>query len=448
MDKLKVSSVDELRAQLAAFPNDVLFRGQTKHYTATDGAVSMPTSILRHGCVPPLTLKWSHYAAFVLRALSGSDGVDFGLHLKQAVLQHYGWRSFFIDVTADPAVAAWFACHTFIEKVHMDGNRDCFDEFVATFHQEAQYVPVESEVFLYGVSQHKLSDHGIKCFNLTKIETRNCRPRFHAQKAWLIGPLRDKVPADCILTCISGPATVFADYAATAGYSKTLDLFPSRDEDPILELLLSVPWEFVGRDTDSPTFARGLRLPEYDYKFIKCHSASNAFFRPFWIADARGDNDSPLARAVFYRTPEEMFYGQPIDNCPLLPNIRAILTKHGSLVIESERILRHPEFHTRAEYLKGVYVRLFDDDTVEVSELTVDHPGSTVAGTVLSMGWYYKIDAAQKWSRYPHPGECPCRNNLRHYHLMWIVANFEDLLAAGQYVERSELDYVHPGATA
>lgn len=444
MDEYTVCSVDELTMQLDSLPSSTLFRGQTKHYTSSDGAVSMPTSFSRLGCIPPLQFKWSHYAKFILCALSNTNETDFDLFFLQAILQHYGWRSFFIDASSSSAVSAWFSSHTFTCQDTINMGEDCFEQFVMSYHQNASYVPVNSTVFLYAISQDNLSKQGILSHDLADIQAKDFRPRYQAQKAWLIGPLQDNLPPDCVQACIKGPATVFAEFAAAAGYSQTSDLFPSRAEDSLLKLLLSVPWESVDCNTESPIFSRGLRIPEYDYKVIKFHQANVAFFRPFWVADARGPADSPLAKAIFFRTPEEMFYGRSIDIPLSLPNIRSILDKHGTLVIESERILRHPEFHTQSEYFKGVCIRLVDDETAEISELSVDHPGSQVAGMGLSFGWYYKIDLTQRWSRCRHANECPCNNNLLHQHHMWIVAYFEELLSESKYTEQSELDRIHP----
>lgn len=447
MDTVTVSSSGELRAQLEMLPSSTLFRGQTNQYTTSDGAVSMPTSFSRHGCVPPLQLKWAHYASFVLRAISGSDEVCRDLRLAQAVLQHYGWRSFYLDASADAAVSAWFASHNFADEDIISLGEEYSELPVLTHHQAARYIPAESTSFLYAVSQERLEYHGISCFDLTRIRVPDCRSRFHAQRAWLIGPLDDKLPPDCIQVCFTGPAAVFADYAAAAGYSVTSDLFPPRTADPLLELLLSVPWESAGGDTGVSLFVRGLRLPEYDYEVIRQHPASTAFFGTFWVADARGPEDSPLSNAVFYRTPEELFYGRAIDDAPELPKIRAVLGRHGAVVIESERILRHPEFHTDNEYLKGVCIRLVDDETIEVCELVLDHPGCQVSGFGLSAGWYYKSDGSHKWVRELHSGDCPCNNSLLHHHHMWIVAHLEELLSDDKYTKRSELDYVHTEMT-
>src|SRR5688572_30167882 len=88
---------------------EYLFRGQTGHYVRHDGSVSLPSSFARHGCIPTLMMKWTFFATDLLR-LSGTatDGVAAPPEFVQALLQHYGWRSFFVDLTSSAAVASWF----------------------------------------------------------------------------------------------------------------------------------------------------------------------------------------------------------------------------------------------------------------------------------------------------------------------------------------------------
>src|ERR1700743_1073344 len=99
--EMTVASLSELDAALTLLPVGSLFRGQVRHYTRPDGRVSWPTSHTRKGCIHPELRKWSLYAQEPLTAYGGAVP---SLHLVQALLQHYGWRSFYIDLTADPAV--------------------------------------------------------------------------------------------------------------------------------------------------------------------------------------------------------------------------------------------------------------------------------------------------------------------------------------------------------
>ncbi len=447
MEEIKIESVKQLAKEIQRLPDGLLFRGQSKHYVDETGAVSMPTSFARNGCEPPLQLKWSHYARFIHRALTGKYTKD--LHQAQAILQHYGWRSFFIDVASNPAVGAWFASHAFESRQVLELCEDCAELPLFARHQLASYSQAREMGYLYVVDSTAVRQSGIELFDLTEIEATDCRPRFHAQSAWLIGPLRDNLPPEVIRACISGPAGVFSAYAAGAGLSGTSDLFPPRHEDQMLTLLLSVPWELVADLGGVPVFSRGLQLPEYDHSFSKIHPAHTAFFSPGWVADGRaclelekGQQGSPdLLDAAIYRTPESAFYNETADDSRPLHSVTSALQRQRVIIFESDGILRHPEFHDSDEYMKGVYLRMVDERTVEVAELTIVHPGLERHGVGVSRGWYYAIDDDQCWTQISHEEACPCDNTLRHEHHLWIVATVDELLANGRYAKVSENCY-------
>ena len=79
--------------------DNFLYRGQTKHYGGLNSPAIM-TSFDRHGCIPPKMMKWSYYAHGALKYALG-HAVD-SMEFVQAVLQHYGWRSFYLDLTSRP----------------------------------------------------------------------------------------------------------------------------------------------------------------------------------------------------------------------------------------------------------------------------------------------------------------------------------------------------------
>jgi hypothetical protein len=68
MIQLEVQTVDELHKALGGFGEDVLYRGQIRQYGTADQP-SMATSFDRNGCIPPLMLRWAHYARSILSAL-------------------------------------------------------------------------------------------------------------------------------------------------------------------------------------------------------------------------------------------------------------------------------------------------------------------------------------------------------------------------------------------
>jgi len=88
----------------------VLFRGQT---------IDRPlvTSIHRSNAtedsalIPDMHFSWSEFAANALSYLG--HNTDRRSDSAMAVLQHYGARSYFLDVTHDATVALWFALNHF-----------------------------------------------------------------------------------------------------------------------------------------------------------------------------------------------------------------------------------------------------------------------------------------------------------------------------------------------
>ncbi len=117
MKQCVANTIGEFDALIASFGSDVLFRGQTSHY-GEPGAPSVGTSFDRKGCVHSEMLKWCRYSQNVLDTFIVKHRADFGF--QQALLQHYGWRSFYVDCTSNPGVAAWFAGHSYYEAVNLE----------------------------------------------------------------------------------------------------------------------------------------------------------------------------------------------------------------------------------------------------------------------------------------------------------------------------------------
>jgi hypothetical protein len=102
METVECNTEDELAVFFDSLPPGVLLRGQTKEYFRVDGGPDIRTSFDRHGCVPARMLKWWHYSRAILSTyVKGFDGLT-DLATDQAILQHYGWRSFFLDATTAP----------------------------------------------------------------------------------------------------------------------------------------------------------------------------------------------------------------------------------------------------------------------------------------------------------------------------------------------------------
>jgi hypothetical protein len=241
MKVISIQSSSELRNYLDTLGNGYLFRGQTHDFLDADGVSTLTTSSFRKGCNPPHMLRWSYYARSILRTFAkGFDDIE-DLATDQAILQHYGWRSFFIDATCDPTVACWFASHKFTSKPTIELTEDCWEEGVFTVREAASYQPIDGLAVVYCFSKEKLRAHDLQQVDLNEIATAAGRPRFLAQSAWMVGPLRSAIPPDCITAKILAPTSVFREHAGARNIQNEHDLFPGPDEDPVLPHPLLIP---------------------------------------------------------------------------------------------------------------------------------------------------------------------------------------------------------------
>ena len=102
MQTVRCENLKALKAFLATFDDGFLFRGQTSHYKTSNGNASLTSSFARKGCNPTRMYKWSFYASELLRMWGI---VDANVDWVQALLQHYGWRSFY-EVLSNPVDGA------------------------------------------------------------------------------------------------------------------------------------------------------------------------------------------------------------------------------------------------------------------------------------------------------------------------------------------------------
>lgn len=436
----RCTNLEELNQWLSSMPPDAIFRGQRHHHTK-DGETNLSASFARHRCVPLLMFKWGHYAKDLIRVLTGSKYEEVNVELSQALLQHYGWRSFFVDLTSHFPVAAWFASHTFRSNRVVTVAEDCYESPMLLGYQNADYSLGNGDGHVYVLHRPALTERGIGIFDLAVMQPADFKARYSRQHALLLGPLDERVPAELIHAHLVCPASVLSEGAALAGFDKTGDLFPTREEDTILNILLNIPWICILDHDNLPGFSRGLPLPEYDFRPVKTFPPQHAFYSPFWIADDRRDDEPPFKDTTFLRVPEEVFYPPPRPADQRLEKVSALLSAKRSLAIETNGIMRFPEFSNDCFYGKGVFVRLVDDETAEISSIVVEHPGMKVTAVVVTMPWTYRITGDARWTRIAGPQDCACNNDQRHVHDLWVVGSLEHLLSDGQFVERNALDF-------
>ena len=387
------------------------------------------SSMVRSGCVPGHTQLWSYYAKEVIQAVWGHEPVPTPIVMSQAILQHYGWRSFFVDATAAAAVASWFAGYRLQIENCFEITADSAGTPVALVHEVGNCSAHDGIGHLYVLSREAICKAGIELHDLVGALPARAdgivRPI--AQDAWLIGPLR-ALPSVSIIAHISAPAQAFRDYAESAGLIEMSRVFPSPAEDSILRYLFSVPWELIhGRVRDLPIYMRGLRLPEYSFKPLKCHPADEAFFSPFWIAQNRGGD--LLQNALFLRAPRGRLFGDQ-GKCECMPELIALVRKHGMVVVESDLPISYPEHVGTMEYGKGIVVKAHGDRLIEISSLSLDLSGCCAEGIGVAYGWFYECSGHGKLSRVQHAEECPCPNQLRHENHLAIAGAAERWLSA------------------
>lgn len=244
MERLHCATRDELDQVLRRAGPDSLFRGQIEHHIRPDGAASLRTSFSRQGCTPPLMIKWNHYARKALSKYVRGWKPTSDTATDQAILQHYGWMSFFLDMTGDPSVAAWFASHRYSETQGMELVEDCFEDPVFAITRNAKFQAVtEGNGHLYVISRRMVRTHAMEAVQLSEIATHEGSPRYLRQDAYMLGPVPlVGLPEACIVAHISAPMSILQDVAT--GHT-TASLFPEPEDDPIFGELLSLPWAKV-----------------------------------------------------------------------------------------------------------------------------------------------------------------------------------------------------------
>lgn len=413
MKQFAANSVDELSQLVESFGEDVLFRGQTSHYGEA-GAPSIGTSFDRKGCIPSEMLKWCRYSQGVLDAYIAQHRSEFAY--QQALLQHYGWRSFYVDCTSSAAVAAWFASHKYSEATTLELCEDCDEVGVMVRKRMARYAPVIGTGHLYVLSKQAANHVGL--VNLATLTVEGYRPRTVAQSAWLLCPLHTPIPQNCYRAQITVPSDVLQAYAAARGLTDTNTLFPSPTEDPILRSLLGLPWEEIMSEAslkNLPVFKRSLELPEYHPSFVKIAGAQTAFYRGARILDTQDSIDGNPHSGIFVEVPDMVLYGSADPSKPLrFSEIEKLINENGTVAFEADTLIKHPTLDHLPLYQKGVGVIPRGPDLFEVCELTVNHPGLRLSSAGFITGWTYRRQASGVWTREAQATDCSCGNPIVH----------------------------------
>jgi hypothetical protein len=414
MQEIIIDDIEQLKSFIDQCGDGYLFRGQTGNYLNENKKISIPTSFKRHGCIPPLMFKWTHYSKALIRSFGGGCYHDLDFGVSQAILQHYGWRSFFIDLSKDAHIACWFAANNYSEDKRVHMCEDFEENPVWLVHKEASYSESDDYGHVYVIDEKYFLDNNIKIHDLTKLAGTEGRLRFQAQSACLVEGVDGVLPQDSIAAHLTVNHEVLVKYFESKGVKTTLDVFPDRKSDYILKCLLDLPWNEIQSNSDFPipAYRRGLEIPEYDSKFMKHLPPSVTLFSPFWISEERQGDDSPFAKIPFYKISEHAYFSNTNEQFDLT-EVNKILVEHAGFAIELDGLINIPELGDSYEYEKGILVEKVDSDTFTVSGLVVEHPGHKVSVVGANQGWFYKVNGGI-WKRTIHVDQCPCNNDLRH----------------------------------
>lgn len=440
MEEISIQTHVELQNAFKRFGDEYLYRGQTKNYTDATGEISIPSSFNRHGCIPPLMFKWTHYAKAIIRAFGGEDYHNISLELSQALLQHYGWRSFFVDLTKSPQVASWFAANSYKEHKTINMCEDFREDPVWLVHKEASYENSELEGHIYVISPKILEEAGISVHDLSVNTEVPWKLRANEQSACLAATKNGFLPSSSIVAHLEVSNSILTEYCKNNGLVSVNDLFPSSKEDFVLATLMNIPWERITTVDTVPAYKRGLELPEYKDVFSKHLSPSIALYSLFWIADNR-NNFALFKNIPFYKISEGAYYASSNELFDL-KEVTKLLKTRKSFVIELNGLISIPESKVNYEYEKGIMVELITDDTALISGLILEHPGKEVTGAGMIQGWYYRING-NLWTKEHHVGECGCNNHLRHELQFSLLRIFEDGLCNRNFRKINELTYKH-----
>lgn len=434
METILVNDLETLRKCLAVYGDGFLFRGQTNDYAAADGTPSLTSSFERKGCIPPLMLKWIFYVDELLRR----GGFDVNrpdlMPFTQGLLQHYGWRSFFVDLSSDPAVAAWFSSHSFESQRRLDLCETPSENGVMLVVQAASYKDNKENGHLYVLSKELLEERDHTLVSLVDDLTTDFSSRLQVQKAWLAGVFgsQRRLSPAAISAHITGPASVFRDFARAAGFQATDDLFPPPEQDKLLENLLSLPRERMEYDgLPFPFYRRSLDIPEYQDSFVKHLPVTTALFAPFWLSET----EPPETNELWIHVPEETFYGHTRLDQPL-PRLSEILHQNDITNIESKNLICYPGVPKSTTFEKGVSVRRVSGNVFEVCGISVDYQGDQLIGGGVANGYRYELVGGARLIRRESPTDCRCGDPHRHsLHLRALVV-LNDMLSTAK-IERT-----------
>lgn len=430
MKEYLIDSIDQLDELKKMYDKDkYIYRGQTNHYTDDQNNISISSSSVRSKCNPQEMIKWTHYASDVLRVLSGEDHRE-SQHQIEALLQHYGWRSFYVDFTHSFDVATWFACNKYSAQDHINVTEDCHEIGILVLQQIANYEFAGGMGNIYIINLDSLEEQNIEVNDFEDIQFEDMSTRIQRQKSILIGPI-EALPSNCITAHITCSTELLKNYLSGKNDLTMEFLFPARENDILLDMFLSVPFTKESMDSAKPVYQRYLKLPEYDYKPSKIQNAKIAFYSLDWLFESRDDLPPDSNGGVLVRAPDDIFYIDFFQKDMKLTNIALLMANNNSIYIEFPYLIRHPEMSLQLLYSKGVIISKSNNNTnvIEISSITVSYSGTIQKGYRKDMGYHYLFNENSILTRNANENDCTCNNEFKHNFNLNVICGIESFLS-------------------
>jgi hypothetical protein len=227
-----VTSLEQLRDVVArvqemAGGRRLLFRGQGHLYSSIRSGRARPKAM-------PTKLEVEQsWISMAEQMLGRPLDPPYAGNLSKAILQHYGLPTYFVDLTSDPEIAAWFATHAYAERTSTWIGSSLRLVKEAAYSQRTDGVAYVLALAFEDADALMEAGH---LFDLSVLPRELTRP--HRQRGWL---MLDRPPV------LPTPtqhwfATIEIDCAAFPATRTIDDLFPPPAEDPGYSFLRSVPY--------------------------------------------------------------------------------------------------------------------------------------------------------------------------------------------------------------
>jgi len=231
-----VGTIQELQSLVNKIASDnagslLLFRGQTTLHDAVRSSLSRPN--VRYE--PDVERGFSAIAGQIL----GHESVTVGnVPFRRAVLQHYGVKTQYVDLTSDPKIAAWFATNTLEPRNLVYGGTPLRKLDQSRYKRRVDGL---GYMLVFGIPNAAELLSKRRLFDISKLDPflRPCR-----QQAWLLSDRRPLLPDPNDFWI----ATITINCSEFESVESSKNLFPLPSEDAGYKALLNIPFVEVPND--------------------------------------------------------------------------------------------------------------------------------------------------------------------------------------------------------